>query len=72
MMNDYEFGNRLYKLRVEAKMSQNDLAKILNVTTKSVSKWETGKAKPNLNTLNQLSIILFIISLAIPKFLVVI
>ena len=57
MMNDYEFGNRLYKLRVEAKMSQNDLAKILNVTNKSVSKWETGKAKPNLDTLNRLSII---------------
>lgn len=57
MMNDYEFGNRLYKLRVEAKLSQSDLAKMLDVTNKSVSKWETGKAKPNLNTLNQLSLI---------------
>lgn len=56
-MNDYEFGNRLYDLRVKAKLSQNDLAKMLNVTNKSVSKWETGKAKPNFDTLNKLSLI---------------
>ena len=56
-MNDYEFGNRLYKLRTKAKMSQSDLAKLLDVTYKSVSKWETGKAKPGIDILNKLSII---------------
>ena len=56
-MNDYNFGNRLYDLRTKAKLSQDDLAKMLDVSNKAVSKWETGKAKPNLDTLNKLSII---------------
>ena len=56
-MNDYEFGNRLYELRVKAKLSQTQLASMLNVTNKAVSKWETWKSKPNLNILNQLSVI---------------
>lgn len=56
-MNDYEFGTRLYELRKDAKMSQSDLAKLLDVTYKSVSKWETGMAKPGIDILNKLAII---------------
>ena len=56
-MNDYEFGNRLYELRNEARMSQNELALLLGVTNKAVSKWETGKSKPNVDTLNKISLV---------------
>jgi len=56
-MNDYDFGNRLYELRNNAKLSQIELANLLAVTNKAVSKWETGKSKPNLDTLNKLSLI---------------
>jgi len=54
-MNDFEFGNFIYNLRKNAKLSQNELAKKLNVTNKAVSKWENGNCKPALNQLKELS-----------------
>lgn len=56
-MNDYNFGNLLYKLRIEANLTQNELAQKLNVTNKAISKWENGKSKPTLNTLKEISIL---------------
>ena len=56
-MNDYNFGNRLYKLRNEFKLSQNELGKMVGVTNKAVSKWEMGKAKPGIDIMNKLSLI---------------
>lgn len=41
-MNDYIFGNRIFALRKQAWLSQSNLADILGVTDKAVSKWETG------------------------------
>ena len=41
-MNDYEFGNRLYKLRKEAKLSQNELAIISNVSLRTIRAYEQG------------------------------
>lgn len=40
------FGNFLYQLRKEKSMTQFDLADILGVTNKAVSKWESGAAFP--------------------------
>lgn len=40
------FGNFLYQLRKEKGMTQFDLAEILGVTNKAVSKWESGTAFP--------------------------
>ncbi len=54
-MNDYEFGNYLYDLRKKAGLSQNELARQLNVTNKAVSKWENGKNKPSTETLRKLA-----------------
>ena len=54
-MNDYTFGNRIFALRKQAGLSQSDLAKRMGVTDKAVSKWETGKAKPNTNTIRKLA-----------------
>ena len=56
-MNDYEFGNRLYNMRSKCKMSQSDLGKLVGVSDKAVSKWETGKSKPGIDIMNKLSLI---------------
>ena len=54
-MNDYTFGNFLYDLREKAGLSQAEVAGHLGVTNKAVSKWETGKAKPTVNTLRNMA-----------------
>lgn len=54
-MNDYEFGNYIFKKRQETKLSQSQLADILGVTNKAVSKWENGKAKPTTDTLRKMA-----------------
>ena len=41
-MNDYSFGNRIYDQRCRLKLSQKELAALLNVSDKAVSKWENG------------------------------
>lgn len=57
-MNDYAFGNFLYTLRTEKKLSQTQLAKQLGVTNKAVSKWENGASKPNTALIPRLAEIL--------------
>lgn len=37
-----EFGNRLYELRKQKGLSQEELANWLDVTRQTVSKWEAG------------------------------
>lgn len=46
-MSNYRFGNYLYELRTKKGLSQSELAEILGVTNKAVSKWETGAAYPS-------------------------
>ena len=50
-MRDYDFGNLLYKLRIESGYTQKDIADMLGVTDKAVSKWENGIAKPTTNNI---------------------
>lgn len=57
-MNDYAFGNFLYTLRTEKQLSQTQLAEMLGVTNKAVSKWENGASKPNTNLIPRLAKIL--------------
>lgn len=54
-MNDYTFGQILYDYRRQAGYSQAELAQLLGVTNKAVSKWETGAAKPGTNILRKLA-----------------
>ena len=35
------YGQRIKELRLERSLTQNDLAKIINTTTRSISKYET-------------------------------
>ncbi|MDE7348345.1 MAG: helix-turn-helix domain-containing protein, partial [Clostridia bacterium] len=55
-MND--FGDFLYALRKEKGMTQAQLADLLGVTNKAVSKWETGEAMPETSLLLPLSRVL--------------
>ena len=54
-MRDYSFGSYLYNLRKEIGLSQVELGKVLGVSNKAVSKWETGEAKPAIKQLYGLS-----------------
>ena len=56
--NDYPFGNYIYEKRRAASLSQRQLAALLGVSDKAVSKWENGKAKPTTDTLRRLAEIL--------------
>ena len=56
-MNDYNFGNLLYELRMKANLTQENLANKLGVTNKAISKWENGKAKPTTNMLKKISVL---------------
>ncbi|MBE5746356.1 MAG: helix-turn-helix domain-containing protein [Clostridiales bacterium] len=47
-MNDFIFGEYIYNLRKKANLSQAKLAKLINVSNKAISKWETGVSKPAL------------------------
>ncbi len=46
---------KIYTLRTEKKLSQGDLAEILDVSRQSVSKWETGASVPDLDKLIKMS-----------------
>ena len=54
-MQNIGFGNYLYNLRKENKLTQRFVAYQLDVTDKAISKWETGKSKPDLDKLKLLS-----------------
>ena len=57
-MTDYSFGDRLAKLRKERGYSQFQLARMMDVTDKAVSKWETGMAKPRSTACARLAALL--------------
>ena len=57
-MRDIEFGNRLYRLRKKAGLSQARLGEKVGVSNKAVSKWENGQAKPGLDIVHRLADVL--------------
>lgn len=52
------FGERLKKLREEAHLKQEDLAKRLNISTSAYGYYEQGRNEPSLDTLQTLSVLL--------------
>lgn len=54
-MNQYVTSTTIRELREHKKMTQADLAAILSVSDKAVSKWETGKGYPDITLLEPLS-----------------
>lgn len=50
-----KFSKNLKELRIEKRLSQQELAQILNVTQSTVAKWESGDREPNFSILIELS-----------------
>lgn len=48
-------GKNIRELRMAKKLTQKDLAQVLNVTPQAVSKWERDESNPDLETLLKLS-----------------
>lgn len=56
-MLDYKalIGNNIAHLRRENKLKQSELAVMLNVSNKAVSKWETGHSLPDITLLPKIA-----------------
>lgn len=54
-MNQYVTGAAIKRLREGKGLTQSDLAQKLNVSNKTVSKWETGKGYPDITLISPLA-----------------
>ena len=54
-MNQEKIGKFIAELRKEKNITQEELADILGVNVKSISRWENGKTMPDLSLLSILS-----------------
>jgi len=54
MVEAKKIGKRISEKRKEIGMSQKTLAAKLNLTDKTISKWESGKGLPSLEALVEL------------------
>ena len=54
-MNTYVTGNTIKQLREQRNLTQGDLAGQLGVSSKTISKWETGKGLPDISLLQPLA-----------------
>lgn len=52
---DIHVGQNIRSLRCKRQISQDDLAETMGVTVQAISKWETGKANPDLMLLPKLA-----------------
>ena len=50
-----EFNNKLYELRKQKGLSQEELAHRLNVSRQTISKWEVGESTPDMENLVAIS-----------------
>ena len=54
-MNSYVTGTMIRALREKRKMTQQQLAEVLAVSDKAVSKWETGRGYPDISLIEPIS-----------------
>ena len=54
-MNQYVTGATIKELREKQHLTQAELAKKLNISDKTISKWETGKGYPDISLLEPLA-----------------
>ena len=54
-MNRYVTGSMIRQMREKKNMTQEDLAAQLFVSSKAVSKWETGQGLPDISLLEPLA-----------------
>lgn len=50
-----EFGEKLQELRKNKGLTQEELAEVLYVSRTAVSKWESGRGYPNIDSLKEIS-----------------
>ena len=53
-MKEIKFAENLKNLRMAKKLTQKELAQILNVDQRTISAWEKGVCEPSFNALFQL------------------
>ena len=58
MMDCKKIGNLIYKLRKDKNMTQKQIADLMNISDKTISKWERGLGCPDISLLPELSQIL--------------
>ena len=51
-------GKNIRKLRLEKKLTQNEIAKRLGVTCQAVSKWENNVSAPDISLLPEIAALL--------------
>lgn len=54
-MNQIKTGKLIRNMRTEKSLTQKQLAEILNVSEKTISKWETGKGYPDISIFTELA-----------------
>ena len=54
-MNQQKIGKFIANCRKEKELTQQQLADKLNVTSKTISRWENGNYMPDLSLIQQLS-----------------
>ncbi|CAH0122809.1 HTH-type transcriptional activator BcrR [Paenibacillus sp. CECT 9249] len=54
-MNCQKVGRLILSLRKEKNMTQKDLADLMNISDKTISKWERGLGCPDVSLLSELS-----------------
>lgn len=55
MNSTSDLSSKLKEARQKKNLSQNEVAEKLNISRQAVSRWETGKGSPDINTLPLLS-----------------
>ena len=53
--HDMDFRDRLFDLRRQAGLSQEELANLLGLTRQAVQKWEAGTSRPDMDNLSALA-----------------
>ena len=53
-MDSAKVGGLILSLRKEKKLTRNDLALLMNISDKTISKWERGLGCPDVSLLSEL------------------
>ena len=59
-MDCKKIGELIYTLRKEKNMTQKQLADLMNISDKTISKWERGQVCADISLLFELSNILYV------------
>lgn len=54
-MENFDLGKKISSLRKNNSMTQKELASLLHISDKVISKWELNQSEPDINSLKILS-----------------